>query len=77
MIKQADGRKLWLDEVLINSTTLLLHTEKVQEKRTLTKREEHIKQLSTAFCYLYQKMQEDGLLRPDDEDNFFKPETLH
>lgn len=74
---QADGRKLWLDECLVNGTALLIHTEKTKEKRALTRREEHIKQISAAFCYLYHKMQEDGLISPDDEDNFFKPETLH
>ena len=74
---QADGRKLWLDECLVNGTALLVHTEKTKAKRNLTKREEKIKQLSAAFVYLYHKMQEEGLLQPGDEDNFFEPETLH
>jgi hypothetical protein len=74
---QADGRKLWLDECLVNSTSLLVHTEKTEQKRNLTRRERKIKQLSTAYLYLYTKMQEEGLLSPGDEDNFFKPEILH
>lgn len=31
---QADGRKLWLDECLVNSTTLLVQTEKQNKKET-------------------------------------------
>jgi hypothetical protein len=74
---QADGRKLWLDECLVNSTTLLVQTEKTEQKRNLTTRERKIKHLSTAYLYLYTKMQEEGLISSGDEDNFFKPETLH
>ena len=50
---------------------------KNEQKRNLTRRERKIKQLSTAYLYLYTKMQEEGLLSPGDEDNFFKPEILH
>jgi hypothetical protein len=74
---QVDGRKLWLDECLINSTALLVHSEKTEEQRKLTLREQKIKQLSTAYLYLYTKMQEEGLISSEDEDNFFKLETLH
>ena len=72
-----DGRKLWLDECFVNSTTLLVNTEKVEEKRKLTSRDPYIKQVAAAFCYLYHKVQEEGLLQPEDEDNFFKTETIH
>jgi hypothetical protein len=74
---QVDGRKLWLDECLLNGTTLLLHVEKVEERRKLTAREKNIKQLAAAYCYLYHRVQEEGLLQPDDEDNFFEKELLH
>lgn len=74
---QVDGRKLWLDECLVNGTALIVHTEKTEQVRKLTRREKNIKNLSAAFLYLYHKMQEEGLLSPDDEDNFFKTETLH
>jgi len=74
---QVDGRKLWLDECLLNGTTLLLHVEKVEERRELTAREKNIKQLAAAYCYLYHRVQEEGLLQPDDEDNFFEKELLH
>ncbi len=74
---QADGRKLWLDECLVNGTALLVHSEKTEEQRALTLREQRIKQLSTAYLYLYTKMQEEGLISSEDEDNFFRLETLH
>lgn len=77
MMKTVDGRKLWLDECLINGTTLILHTEKVEEKRRLTARETNIKQLAAAYCYLYHRIQEEGLLNPEDEDNFFEQENIH
>ena len=77
MKHKLDGRKLWLDECLVNGTSLIVHSEKVQERRDLTKRETNIKQLAAAYCYLYHRVTEEGLLRPDDDDNFFRTETIH
>jgi len=76
-MKYVDGRKLWLDECLVNSTAFILNTEKVQEKRKLTPREVNVKQLAAAYCYLYHRVQEEGFLQADDEDNFFPTEILH
>ena len=72
-----DGRKLWLQECLLGSTKTLVRLETTEEKRKLTPREVSMKQIAAAYCYLYHKVQEEGLLRPGDEDNFFKDEILH
>tara|TARA_R100001510_G_C7580682_1_gene153774 strand:+ start:162 stop:389 length:228 start_codon:yes stop_codon:yes gene_type:complete len=72
-----DGRKLWLGECFVNSAKLLANSEKIEERRELTSREAYIKQVAAAFCYLYHKIEDEGLLRPDDEDNFFINETIH
>ena len=72
-----DGRKIWLQECLLTSTNTLLRMEQTEVKRKLTPREASLKQVAAAYLYLYHKVQEEGLLRPGDEDNFFKNETLH
>ena len=72
-----DGRKIWLQECLLTSTNTLLRMETTESKRKLTPREASLKQVAAAYLYLYHKVQEEGLLRPGDEDNFFKDEILH
>jgi 2-phosphoglycerate kinase len=77
MKKQLDGRLLWLDEGQLHAGKFLsqmLHTE---TKRTLTRAEEQFKQLSAAYCYLYEKAKQHGVLDEEDTDYLFENETIH
>jgi hypothetical protein len=49
----------------------------VEEKRTLSKAEEDLKQIAASYCYLYSKMLEIGELESEDNYNIFPDEILH
>ena len=52
----------------------MLNTEK---KRELTKGEENFKNLSAAYCYLYEKAKQHGVLDEEDMEYLFEDETIH
>jgi len=49
----------------------------VEEKRTLSKAQEDLKQIEASYCYLYSKMLEIGELESEDNYNIFPDEILH
>ncbi|MDA7549076.1 hypothetical protein N8774_01400 [Gammaproteobacteria bacterium] len=72
-----DGRKLWLDEGLTNAGKFLAQILNTEKKRELSASEEKFKQLSAAYCYLYDKADESGILDEEDYEYIFKDEMLH
>lgn len=77
MKKQLDGRLLWLDEGQLHAGKFLsqmLHTE---TKRELSVAEENFKHLAAAYCYLYEKAKQHGVLDEEDTEYLFENETLH
>lgn len=72
-----DGRKLWLDEGFINAGKFLAQILNTEKKRELSVSEERFKQLSAAYCYLYDKAEESGILDKEDYEYIFKDEMLH
>ena len=77
MKKQLDGRLLWLDEGQLHAGKFLsqmLHTE---TKRELSVAEENFKHLAAAYCYLYEKAKQHGVLDEEDTGYLFGHETIH
>ena len=72
-----DGRKLWLDESQLHANNFLTTMLDVEKKRTLSKSERNLKQMSASFLYLYEKAVEIGLLDEDDDLVTFFNETIH
>ena len=72
-----NGTKLWLDEGAAHATKFLQRLMIVEEKRTLSKAEEDLKQIAASYCYLYSKMLEIGELESEDNYNIFPDEILH
>lgn len=76
-MKKLDGRQLWLDEGQIHAGKFLsqmLHTE---TKRDLSPAEEKFKHLAAAYCYLYEKAKQHGVLDYEDTEYLFEDETIH
>ena len=46
---KADGRKLWLDESLVNAGKFLAQMLNTENKRSLTRGEENFKNLAAAY----------------------------
>ena len=76
-IPKLDGRVLWLEEALVNSGKFLSQMLNTEKKRELTKAEENFKNLSAAYCYLYEKAKEHGVLDEEDSEYIFEDETIH
>jgi|13_taG_2_1085334.scaffolds.fasta_scaffold00141_26 hypothetical protein len=76
-IPKIDGRKVWLDEGQIHANNFLSKMMEMQDKRTLSKAEKNLKQVSASFLYLYNKCQEAGLFDNEDELFEFFNETIH
>ncbi len=74
---KADGRKLWLDESLVNAGKFLAQMLNAEKKRNLTNAEENFKNLAAAYCYLYEKAKESGILSEEDNEYIFEDETIH
>ena len=74
---KADGRKLWLDESLVNAGKFLAQMLNTEKKRNLTNGEENFKQLAASYCYLYEKAKECGVLNEEDPEYIFEDETIH
>jgi len=76
-IPKIDGRKVWLDEGQLHANNFLSKMMEMQDKRTLSKAEKNLKQVSASFLYLYEKAADAGLLDETDELLTFFNETIH
>jgi len=76
-VPKLDGRILWLEEALVHSGKFLSQMLNTEKKRELTKGEENFKNLSAAYCYLYEKAKQHGVLDEEDIEYLFEDETIH
>jgi len=74
---KADGRKLWLDESLVNAGKFLAQMLNTENKRSLTRGEGNFRNLAAAYCYLYEKAKESGILSEKDNEYIFEDENIH
>ena len=74
-IKAVDGRTLWLQESIVNASTFTAAINMVETKRELSRKETDMKNVALAFMYLYNVVEEKGML--DDVESFFTQETIH
>ncbi len=74
-MKVIDGRHLWLQENIVNASTFTAAITMVEAKRELSKKEQDMKNVALAFMYLYNVVEEQGLL--GEVESFFNNETIH
>jgi hypothetical protein len=74
-MKAVDGRTLWLQESIVNASTFTAAINMVETKRELSRKETDMKNVALAFMYLYNVVEEKGML--DDIESFFTQETIH
>lgn len=74
-MKAVDGRTLWLQENVVNATAFTAAINMVQAKRVLTRKESDMKNVALAYMYLYNIIEDKGLL--DDVASLFQEETIH
>lgn len=74
-MKEVDGRTLWLQESIMNAASFTAAIDMVARKRELSEKEKDMKNVALAFMYLYNVVEEQGLL--DEVDSFFTNETIH
>ena len=74
-MKVLDGRYLWLQESALNASTFTAAINMVEAKRELSNKEKDMKNVALAFMYLYNLVEDQGLL--DDVESFFNNETIH
>ena len=74
-MKAVDGRTLWLQERIVNASTFTAAINMVETKRELSNKEKDMKNVALAFMYLYNIVEEKGLL--NDVESFFTQETIH
>ena len=74
-MKEVDGRYLWLQESVLNAAQFTAAIEIVAGKRELSRKEKDMKNVALAFMYLYNVVEEQGLLT--EVDSFFTTETIH
>ena len=74
-MKEVDGRYLWLQESVLNAAQFTAAIELVAGKRELSRKEKDMKNVALAFMYLYNVVEEQGLL--NEVDSFFTNETIH
>ena len=74
-MKEVDGRYLWLQESVLNAAQFTAAIEIVAGKRELSRKEKDMKNVALAFMYLYNVVEEQGLLI--EVDSFFTNETIH
>tara|TARA_B100001996_G_scaffold167334_1_gene127537 strand:+ start:639 stop:863 length:225 start_codon:yes stop_codon:yes gene_type:complete len=74
-MKVVDGRHLWLQENIVNASTFTAAITMVEAKRELSKKEQDMKNVALAFMYLYNVVEEQGLL--GEVESFFNNETIH
>ena len=73
-MKAVDGRTLWLQESIVNASTFTAAINMVETKRELSNKEKDMKNVALAFMYLYNIVEEKGLL--NDVESFFTQETI-
>ena len=74
-MKVLDGPYLWLQESALNASTFTAAINMVEAKRELSNKEKDMKNVALAFMYLYNIVEDQGLL--DDVESFFNNETIH
>ena len=74
-MKAVDGRTLWLQESIVNASTFTAAINMVETKRELSNKQKDMKNVALAFMYLYNIVEEKGLL--NDVESFFTQETIH
>ena len=74
-MKEVDGRTLWLQESIVNAASFTAALDMVAGKRELSRKERDMKNVSLACMYLYNVVEEQGLL--NEVDSFFSNETIH
>ena len=74
-MKAVEGRTLWLQESLVNASAFTGAINRVETKRELSRKESDMKNVALAFMYLYNIIEDKGLL--DDVESFFQEETIH
>ena len=74
-MKVLDGRYLWLQESALNASTFTAAINMVEARRELSNKEKDMKNVALAFMYLYNIVEDQGLL--DDVESFFNNETIH
>ena len=74
-MKEVDGRYLWLQESVLNAAQFTTAIDIVAGKRDLSRKEKDMKNVALAFLYLYNFVEEQGLL--NEVDSFFTNETIH
>ena len=74
-MKEVDGRTLWLQESIVNAASFTAALDMVAGKRELSRKERDMKNVALAFMYLYNVVEEQGLL--NEVDSFFTNETIH
>lgn len=74
-MKAVDGRTLWLQENIVNAAKFTAAVNLVESKRELTRKECDMKNVALAFMYLYNIVEDKGLL--DDVESLFTEETIH
>ena len=74
-MKVVDGRHLWLQENIVNASTFTAAISMVEAKREHSKKEQDMKNVALAFMYLYNVVEEQGLL--GEVESFFNNETIH
>ena len=74
-MKEVDGRTLWLQESIVNAASFTAALDMVAGKRELSRKERDMKNGALAFMYLYNVVEEQGLL--NEVDSFFSNETIH
>ena len=74
-MKAVDGSTLWLQESIVNASTFTAAINMVETKRELSRKETDMKNVALAFMYLYNVVEEKGML--DDVESFFTQETIH
>ena len=74
-MKVLDGRYLWRQDSALNASTFTAAIIMVEAKRELSNKEKDMKNVALAFMYLYNIVEDQGLL--DDVESFFNNETIH
>ena len=75
-MKEVNGRVLWLQESLVHAATIASTFELVAQKRELTPKEIDMKNITLAFMYLYNVVDDEGLIANTD-DSYFGNEVIH
>jgi|TARA_R110000851_G_scaffold265882_2_gene418452 hypothetical protein len=74
-MKVVDGRSLWLQENIVNASAFATSISMEEAKRELSIKEKDMKNVSLAYMYLYNIIEDRGLL--EGVESFFNEETIH